>query len=201
MPRAFLIILLLFLPAASMAAGPLDILFNASKDAGKASRVSSRQAQAEPSLAPQPSPQDRGFIEQFMAAGISESELADLAIAKSRQEQVNALARQLGSDSKAARERLQAIIQPLHLPPPTEEPDADHKTLFEQLSAATPQDFDRLYVDSQVRDKEDQISVLEMQVSSGDDAELKKFAADMLPLAREHLQRSRQLSELLKAQR
>lgn len=186
MPTPFMLILLLMLaPITAFAV-----------DTSGPERTAPASAQAS-----HPSPQDRSFIEQFLIAGLAEIELAELALKKTTNPQVSTLAGKLLSDSKAACARLRTLTRPLMLAPLPDAPDADHRTLFEQLSAASPQDFDLLYADSQLRDHEDQVSVLEMQVSSGDSAELKKFAADVLPTVREHLQLSRQLSEFMKAQR
>jgi putative membrane protein len=144
------------------------------------------------------SPQDRSFVEQFIVTGLAEIELGEMAGQRSRHAGVRDLARRMASDRKAANQRLTALVAPMKLAPLPDEPTADHKTLALQLESAPVADFDRLYIDGQVRDHEDQISLLEMEVSSGDHPELKKFAADLLPVVREHLQLSKQLATELK---
>lgn len=149
-------------------------------------------------LAAQLSPQDRSFVEQFITTGLAEIELGEMAGQRSRHAGLRELARRLASDRRAANQRLAAMITPLKLAPLPDQPSAEHKALALQLENAQPADFDRLYIDSQVRDHEDQVSLLEMEVNSGDHPELKKFAADLLPVAREHLQLTQQLATELK---
>jgi putative membrane protein len=147
----------------------------------------------------QATPQDRSFIELFRNATVGEAELGELAARKSRSPEIQEFGRQLASESRAALKRLEALVAPLRLPALSTAPDAEHKALAQQLARAEPPDFDRLLMDALVREHEDQVSVLEMEVSAGSHSELKKFAADTLPMVREHLRRAKDIGTALKA--
>lgn len=152
-------------------------------------------------LAVQLTPQDRSFIDTFLTNGLAEVEMGELAGHRARLPAVRELARRFAGERKSANQRLAAMVAPLGLGPLPDEPSPDHKALALQLARAAPADFDRLYIDSQVREHEDQVELLEMEVSAGDHPELKKFAADVLPMAREHLQQARLLATELRAGR
>lgn len=145
-------------------------------------------------------PQDRSFVEQYLTGALAEIELGELASRRARHTVVRELARRMADDHRTTSERLVAMVAPLRLGPLPDAPSAVHKALALQLEDADPADFDRLYVDAQVRDHEDHIRLLEMQRSSGDHSELRKFAADLLPMVREHLQQLRALAQELRRQ-
>jgi predicted outer membrane protein len=59
-------------------------------------------------------------------------------------------------------------------------------------------EFDRAYMEEMVDAHEDMVELLEDQSEDGDDAQLKKWAADALPGTREHLQLARSLRDKVK---
>ena len=60
--------------------------------------------------------------------------------------------------------------------------DPDHKAMHDRLKAASSADFDLVYVDGQVADHQKTAQLLEHEIGSGQDVELKSFASDILPI-------------------
>jgi putative membrane protein len=68
-------------------------------------------------------------------------------------------------------------------------PDAAHQQLTKRLETMKGTDFDRLYIEEAgIKDHKDAVDLFTRQANSGQDADLKAFAAKTLPTIKHHLE-------------
>ncbi|MDF3032093.1 MAG: hypothetical protein K0R03_2651 [Moraxellaceae bacterium] len=161
--------------------------------------LSTAEAAAQPPASRTLLPQDRGFVDAFVTAGLAVIETGELAGRLADDPELRRLGSRLAADFAAANRRLAELLGPMQLAPLPDEPDAEHKAIADRLRESGAADFDHLYLELQQRDHRDLVALLEMQMGVGENAELKKFAAELLPQLRANLQRISKLAESMKA--
>ncbi|HWD27980.1 MAG TPA: DUF4142 domain-containing protein [Rhizomicrobium sp.] len=67
------------------------------------------------------------------------------------------------------------------------------------LDSKSNDDFNKTYINDQVKGHEDAVSLLEDYAKNGDNAKLKAFANDILPTVREHLAKAKQIQAAIHA--
>jgi putative membrane protein len=72
--------------------------------------------------------------------------------------------------------------------------DVAHRMLLDSLSAMTGMAFDSVYINSQIRDHIQAISLFEDEATNGKHEQLKSFATRMLPHLNDHLTRAQTLA-------
>ncbi len=68
---------------------------------------------------------------------------------------------------------------------------------YEELSKKTGKNFDEAYVEFTVKDHKEDIEKFEEQAEDGKNADLKAFAAKMLPSLRAHLQKVESIENMI----
>lgn len=126
-----------------------------------------------------------GFIREAAIANSYEIQAADLALQRSRDPHVESLARMIRSDHDKAGRRL-AQIDRNGLPPLPTALDDRRKQMLDQLKNARAEDFNGAYLDQQKTAHDDAIQAFSDYASNGDNPDLKRFAADTLPVLRKH---------------
>ncbi|MFC0385671.1 DUF4142 domain-containing protein [Muricoccus vinaceus] len=71
---------------------------------------------------------------------------------------------------------------------------AEHQQVYDLLAALRGRDFDRAYAQAMVEDHEEDIRLFEAEARDGTDADVKAFAAQEVPMLREHLREVRALA-------
>ena len=71
--------------------------------------------------------------------------------------------------------------------------DADHKTKLARLQKLSGDEFNSAYASMQIQAHEEAVKLFEGYSSTGDNAELKGWAAKTLPALKEHLQHAQKL--------
>jgi putative membrane protein len=66
--------------------------------------------------------------------------------------------------------------------------DAKHKSVMERLQGTSGSAFDTAYMQSMVRDHEQDVADFQKEAKSGSDPGLKAFAEKYLPVLQQHLQ-------------
>lgn len=145
------------------------------------------------------SPQDRSFLTLFLRAGVAAAEAGQLATQRARLPEVRRLGAVLGDAFQAATRQLDGLTAPLGLSHLPREPDAEHKVAAERLQQAAPLAFDRQFLDQQLQDQEDLLQVLDIEASTGDNPDLKAFAARELDRIRGTYRQTRTLAAQLPA--
>ena len=111
---------------------------------------------------------------------------------------VKAFAKMMVTDHTAMMKGMQPLATAAGQTPPTEL-DQRRKGLLDNLQAAAPDDFDRVYLEQQEAAHKEALTLMEGYADKGDDMALKAAAAKAAPKVQAHLDRVRQLQADAKA--
>jgi putative membrane protein len=138
---------------------------------------------------------EREFIEDQLQDGEAEVRLGQLASQRATSPEVKAFGEMMVRDHTKAGSDLKQLIQTENVE--IEQPnEAEHQDLHERLSKLSGAEFDREYMDAMVDDHEEAVNELEKHTDS-DNASVKQFASDTLPVVRQHLEKAKQLQQTL----
>ncbi|MGH8713752.1 MAG: DUF4142 domain-containing protein [Casimicrobiaceae bacterium] len=140
------------------------------------------------------SAQDRKFISTASEAGAAEIEMARVAMERASSSDVKDFASRMVSDHEKAGEDLDRIAARKGLAEGDKLSAKDQAELG-RLRKLQGTGFDREYVKSQLAAHRAAVALFEKQSKSGNDGELKQFAASTLPTLQDHLQLVQQLSK------
>jgi putative membrane protein len=139
------------------------------------------------------SPTAAEFVEKAGIAGQFEIESSRLAMQKATSADVKKFAQQMITDHSKAAKELKATARAagkLKFPTALDEP---HKTMIADLKAKRGKDFDTTYVNEQVQAHDEAVSLFSDYSKTGDQTELKAFAAKTLPVLEQHQQHAKAL--------
>ena len=134
----------------------------------------------------QPNNADRLFVRAAAIGGTAEVELGRLAERKGQSDAVKEFAWRMVEDHSKANDRLMTLAKEDGIPVP-DELDQEHKAMRAQLEAMSGPEFDLAYLQGQVIDHQKMVQLLEYEIGSGQDVELKGFASEVLPVVLRHL--------------
>ncbi|MFZ5561867.1 MAG: DUF4142 domain-containing protein [Pseudomonadota bacterium] len=141
--------------------------------------------------------QDRRFIEKAAVGGMAEVQMGQLAAQKGQNQAVRDFGNAMVNDHTAGNQRLMNIAGALGVTPPSDL-DFMQRRMSKKLNKAREQEFDEMYIESQVKDHKKMIELMEEQARDGQNTELKQYAAEMLPKLRNHLQMAEQIEGQIK---
>jgi putative membrane protein len=121
------------------------------------------------------------FVQKAAKGGMMEVACGKLAAARAANSQVRDFGQRMVRDHSKANAQLKKIAaaKSISLPaPPTDDP---------MLTQAKGADFDRSYVQMMVKDHEEDVSLFQKASDSSTDPQVKTFAAQTLPVLKEHL--------------
>ncbi len=133
------------------------------------------------------------FVQQTAISQMFGIESATLALHKSHSPAIKEFAHTLASEQGAVTSGLRRIIakrSDIALP---DRPDGRHLDLLRDLTDKQGAAFDKAYVEAQRATHRDTARLMERYASEGDDAELKGFATQSLPVFRELERKSQEL--------
>ncbi len=136
---------------------------------------------------------DTSFYRTLAEGGMAEVDLGKLATQKSTNPKVKNFAQMMVKDHSAANEKLESLASAQHVALP-KTLDAAHDAEKTKLEGLTGQNFDKAYIQSQVKDHEKTLNLLEKEISSGQDPQAKALAQQVLPTIREHMDAVRTLA-------
>jgi putative membrane protein len=136
---------------------------------------------------------DASFYKKAAEGGIAEIDAGRLAQDKAKSQQVKDFGAMMVKDHSAANDKLQALAASKNITLPTSASVGQMatKTKLDVLSGDT---FDKSYVKGQVSAHRDTIALFRKEISSGQDAEAKAFASEILPTVRAHLKAIRSIA-------
>lgn len=140
-----------------------------------------------------------GFVTGLATGNMYELEAAKVAEAKSKNADVKALAAMITKDHTAAGEKLAALA-------PTAAPnvampttlDERRKGLIDNLNAATPGDFDKVYLEQQVAAHNETLTLLNGFSDKTDAPALAGLARELIPTVTTHRDRAQALLDAMK---
>jgi putative membrane protein len=135
----------------------------------------------------QPNVPDRNFVHAAAIGGMSEVELGRLAERESQNSAVREFGQRMVNDHSKANDQLKELAAAAGIPLPNA-PDAEHRIMREQLDKVHGVAFDRTYIQGQIIDHQQMVQLLEYEIGSGQDGQLKDFASQLLPIVMQHLE-------------
>lgn len=146
-----------------------------------------------------PNTADRNFIRSAAIGGRSEVELAQLAQQKGSSDAVKSFARLMAEDHGKANRQLSDIANTASVPLPREL-DQEHRTARADLEKLSGTQFDLAYMRAQTVDHQATAQLLSYIIGSGQDPQLKQYAANTLPIVLQHLQMAQNITAQLTGQ-
>jgi putative membrane protein len=140
----------------------------------------------------QPNTTDRVFVHAAAIGGMAEVEFGRLAGQKAQNGAVKEFARRMVDDHSKANDRLIGLAKEDGIAVP-KEVDEEHKEMRQRLTTANGAEFDLAYLQGQVIEHQKTVQLLEYEIGSGQDTDLKSFAAEILPIVLQHLRAAQAL--------
>lgn len=135
---------------------------------------------------------DTNFIGKVADANMTEIRLAKIALENGQKQDVRDFANRMLRDHGNASDELKPIAQKLNVTIP-EQVSQEHQQAIDKLSNLKGKDFDDAYAHAMVSDHTKVVAMFEKAESNVQNTDLKKFAADTLPILKEHLEQAKKL--------
>jgi putative membrane protein len=128
------------------------------------------------------------YVTKAAIGDMFEIQSSKLALKKSQDAKVKSFANRMIKDHTASTAKLKSIIKSEQLPlvPPAKLDDA-HQQMIDQLNGATGADFDKAYLDMQMKAHEEALAVHQGYADNGLDMKLKAFAKKTSAVVQMHL--------------
>lgn len=132
-------------------------------------------------------PVDEAFALFAASSGLAEVEAARLVLKGSPRPEIRAYAERIAKEHGRSAEELRRIVAPKGLTLPAG-PTGRHLDMITKLSGVRPQDLGDAFVQRfGVDAHKEAIALFERHVIDGKDAQLKRYAEQLLPTLREHM--------------
>ena len=139
------------------------------------------------------SDQDREFVNTAATGNLAEIELGRVAAQRAARPSVRSFGERMVTDHGRSNAELTSLARSKGIEVPTAlEPS--QQAVRDRLSALSGNDFDRAYMSEMVRDHTEDIALFERAAEISTDPDLKAWAAQSLPMLREHLALARQVN-------
>lgn len=134
-------------------------------------------------------PSAADFVTKAAASDMYEIQAAKIAQQRSKTPDVVAFAKMMITDHTKSTAMVKKAIADsgrTDLMPPADLP-ADKKAMIDALNSASAADFDKTYLDQQTMAHQDALMLMTAESQSGDVAQLKEAASQILPVVQMHL--------------
>jgi putative membrane protein len=129
---------------------------------------------------------DSSFVTKAAEGGQAEVQMGQLAQTKATNQAVKDLANKLVEDHTKANEKLKPIASKDNVSLPSGM-NTKQQAEYNKLQSLSGADFDRAYVNYEIKDHKQDINLFQHEVSHGNDAQVKAWASENLPALQEHL--------------
>jgi putative membrane protein len=129
--------------------------------------------------------------------GMLEVKLGDLAQANSMSDKVKQFGKKMVDDHSKANSELRSIATGKNISLPGQLSDKSQKT-YDKLSKCSGKKFDKKYMKCMVKDHKMDLHAFKMESKKGKDTDIKKFAADKIPVLKDHLALAKKTCKELK---
>jgi putative membrane protein len=133
------------------------------------------------------------FIDESISSGMMEVEMADVAINRSENQEIEQIAASIRLDHRSAGNELKSIAASEGWTVPVAMMDK-HQRKVENLKNSNVEDFDQEYLDVMVSTHEDIIAKFEKCADKSYDPQVTSWANRTLPILRQHLEQCKELS-------
>jgi putative membrane protein len=138
------------------------------------------------------------FIVNAMQDGMAEIQLCHLALEKTSDDNVRHFAQQMIVDHHQIDQEIAQLAKRKSVALP-KEVSAQQKATYKELAKLSGKEFDKAFMDYNVKDHEKDVQEFKQQAEQGTDAETRAFAAIKLPILSGHLALAKELNEKLKS--
>ena len=145
----------------------------------------------------QGSASDQSFYHKAAEGGMAEVEAGKLAQDKGSSEAVKEFGEMMAKDHSQANAKLAKIAADKKVALP-KELNAEHRAMKKKLESLSGAQFDKAYVQGQIKDHEATVALFKREIESGADGDAKQFAKETLPTVEAHLQEIRQIADQIK---
>jgi putative membrane protein len=136
---------------------------------------------------------DRTFVRALALGGLAEVDLAKLATQKAANDAVKEFAQRMIKDHGEANDRLASLAKTNGIPLP-DKFNSEQRSMRDRLQQAGKPEFDHAYIRGQITAHQQAVQLLEYQIGSGENDELKTFASDTLPIVLDHLRMAQSIA-------
>jgi len=137
---------------------------------------------------------DARFARAAVLAGSAEEQLGQLAEKNASSASVKEYARMVAEDHGKANDQLHQLVIKDGVKVRDGMKQPDHST-YDRLSKMSGAQFDQAFVKQMVEDHQKAVELFQQEISDGQNADFKKFAADTLPALQRHLERAQSLQQ------
>jgi putative membrane protein len=143
-----------------------------------------------------PAATDSDFLKSAARANMGEVSAAKLALSKSSNDQVKQFAQKMIDDHTAMEQQVQQIASSLKVTLPTEPSKAD-KAEAAKLQALSGPEFDKAYINAQVKDHKKVLAEMKQQNLSTQNPQVKELTGQGSQTVQEHLNMAQKLQSQL----
>jgi len=141
---------------------------------------------------------ERRFIEKAMQDGMEEVEMSKLASDKAQNARVKEFAKRLVDDHSKSNAELTRLAGAKGVTLPAAI-DAGHQRKMERMAKKSGADFDREYMSDMLGDHQKNVRDHQSMAKSAKDADIRKYAATMVPTLEQHLQMAKAADAAVKS--
>jgi putative membrane protein len=135
------------------------------------------------------------YLEKAAAGDLFEVESGKLAMQKGGSEEVKEFGRMMTEDHTASTEKIkQAVAKSAGGKVPSAKLTSEQEAEMKRLMNAEKGQFDKLYIDSQVKAHQEALELHRSYAATGDDPALKQAAAGIVPVVEKHLTHLQKMS-------
>jgi putative membrane protein len=135
---------------------------------------------------------DQLFLKELSLGGMAEVDFGKMAAKKAQNAHIKAFAQRMADDHSKGNEKLTPLARANDVPL-RKDYDMDHRVMRTELDQTSGAAFDAAYIRGQVREHQKTVHLLEWEIGSGQDARVRAYATQMLPLVMEHLEHAQTL--------
>jgi predicted outer membrane protein len=150
-----------------------------------------------PRLPPQPGQglplEDLRFLERGIDQSVTQIEMGELAAEKSSDEALSQLGRQVATDHEQIRQKLVELAQQRGVEVSARTPKETWQETIDQLQRQSGEDFDRAFLDMQLKTGQQLVELYQTQASNSTDTGLASFAITTLVQLQQHFATAQQL--------
>jgi putative membrane protein len=136
---------------------------------------------------------DESFFKNAAEAGIAEVSAGQQAVQKATNQKVKDFGQEMVTDHTKANDELKQLAATKNVKLPTT-PSVGEMAEKTKLDVLTGNAYDKSYINGQIKDHEEVISMFRKEANSGQDAEAKAWARQKLPVLEKHLRMARKVA-------
>ena len=136
---------------------------------------------------------DQSFFRKAAEGGKAEVAAGRLAEQKASSQSVKDFGAMMVKDHSAANAKLRKLAAEKHVALP-KGVGAMNAATAQKLKLKSGADFDRDYIDQQIKAHQQTIDLLQKEIDTGKDAQAQEFAQSILPTVKEHLAKANELA-------